>query len=228
MRESEEPLSRIRIDERKTMKLYDVSLPISNNLPVWPGDSPVSLKMTSSMAKGDQCNVTSIEMGTHVGTHIDAPYHFLEDGATIDAIPIETFIGPCLVVELDAEDIIEKIDFQKYNPGKHSRILIKTKNSELWANDVSSFDPKYVSLGIDAAQYLVEIKATLVGIDYLSIESFQCGICPVHRLLLENNITILEGLNLSGVKAGAYELICMPLKLQDCEGAPARVVLMEK
>ncbi len=207
------------------MKFYDISLPISNNLPVWPGDPPVSLKMTSSMAKGDQCNVTSIEMGAHAGTHIDAPYHFLEAGATTDTIPIETLIGPCLVVELDVEDIIEKNDFRKYNPGKHSRILIKTRNSELWSNGVSSFESNYVSLGIDAAQYLVEIKTILVGIDYLSIESFQCGICPVHRLLLENNITVLEGLNLSEVKAGAYELICMPLKLQGCEGAPARVVL---
>ncbi len=207
------------------MKLYDISLPISNNLPVWPGDPPVSLKMTSSIAKGDQCNLTGIEMGAHVGTHIDAPYHFIEHGAKTDTIPIETFIGPCLVVELDAEVLIEKMDFRKYNLNEHSRVLIKTRNSELWANDVSSFDPNYVSLGMNAAQYLVEIKTILVGIDYLSIESFQCGSCPVHRLLLENNITVLEGLNLSGVKEGVYELICMPLKLQGCEGAPARVVL---
>ena len=210
------------------MKFYDISLPISNNLPVWPGDAPVSLKMVSSIAKGDQCNITGIEMGTHVGTHIDAPYHFLEDGATIDTIPIETFIGPCFVVELDAKALIEKKDFRKYNLNGYSRILIKTRNSELWSNNISSFDTNYVSLGINAAQYLVEMKTILVGIDYLSIESFQCGSCPVHKLLLKNNITVLEGLNLSGVKTGVYELLCMPLKLQGCEGAPARVLLREE
>lgn len=209
------------------MKLYDISLPISNNLPVWPGDISVSLTTTKSISKGDNCNLTKIEMGTHTGTHIDAPYHFLEDGATTDTIPIETFIGPCLVVELDSEVLIGKKDFRRYNLNGHSRILIKTRNSELWANKISSFDTNYVALGIEAAQYLVEMNTILVGIDYLSIEAFQSDASPVHKLLLNNNITVLEGLNLSGVKAGAYELICMPLKLQGCEGAPARVLLRE-
>ncbi len=210
------------------MKLYDISLPISSDLPVWPGDPSVSLMMTSSILKGDQCNITKIQMGVHAGTHIDAPYHFLEDGAITDAIPLETFIGHCFVVELNAEVLIEKKDFRKYNLNGHSRILIKTRNSELWANNINSFDKNYVSLGIDAAQYLVEMNTILVGIDYLSIESFESHDCPVHKLLLKNNITILEGLNLSGIKAGVYELICMPLKLQGCEGAPARVLLREE
>ncbi|MFC1567428.1 cyclase family protein [Thermodesulfobacteriota bacterium] len=209
------------------MKMYDISLPISNDLPVWPGDPSVSLMMTRSISNGDQCNVTQIQMGAHTGTHIDAPYHFLKDGATIDTIPFETFIGPCLVVDIDAEVLIEKKDFQKYDLNGHSRILIKTRNSELWANNINSFEKNYVSLGIDAAQYLVEMKAILVGIDYLSIEAFQSDGYPVHKLLLKNNITVLEGLNLSGVKSGVYELLCMPLKLQGCEGAPARVLLRE-
>lgn len=209
------------------MKLYDISLPISNDLPVCPGDPSVSLMMTGSILKGDQCNITKIQMGTHAGTHIDAPYHFLKDGATVDAIPIETFIGPCLVVELDSEVLIEKKDFRKYNLNGHSRILIKTRNSEMWANNIRTFNTNYVAMGIDAAQYLVEMNTILVGIDYLSIESFQSNGCPVHKLLLRNNITVLEGLNLSGIKAGEYELICMPLKLRGCEGAPARVLLRE-
>lgn len=210
------------------MKLYDISLPISNDLPVWPGDQSVSLIMTRSILKGDQCNITQIQMGTHAGTHIDAPHHFLEDGATTDTIPIETFIGPCLVVEIDSEVLIGKNDFRRYNLDGHSRILIKTRNSELWADNISSFDRNYVALGIEAAQYLVEMNTILVGIDYLSIESFQSDGSPVHKLLLKNNITVLEGLNLSGVKAGAYELLCLPLKLQGCEGAPARVLLREE
>lgn len=209
------------------MKLFDISLPISNDLPVWPGDPTVSLMMTSSIVKGDQCNITRIQMGIHNGTHIDAPYHFLKDGATVDTIPIETFIGTCLVVDLDSEVLIEKRDIQKYNLNGHSRILIKTRNSEMWANNIRSFDTNYVAIGINAAQYLVEMNTILVGIDYLSIESFQSDGSPVHKLLFKKNITILEGLNLSGIKAGVYELICLPLKLEGCEGAPARVLLRE-
>lgn len=209
------------------MKLYDISLPISDNLPVWPGDPRVILEMTSSIAGGDQCNITNIQMGVHTGTHIDAPYHFLKDGVSTDAIPIETFIGPCLVVEIDSEVLIEKKDLQRYNMNGYSRILIKTRNSKMWANNIGSFEKNFVALGIDAAQYLVEMKSILVGIDYLSIESFHSEGSTVHKLLLRNNISILEGLNLSGVKAGVYELICMPLKLQNCEGAPARALLRD-
>jgi arylformamidase len=209
------------------MKLYDITLPITGDLPVWPGDPSVSLVMNSSIAKGDKCNLTGIQMGAHTGTHIDAPYHFLEGGATTDAIPIETFIGPCVVIEVDSGVRIEKKDLLKYDLTGHSRVLIKTRNSKLWAENSRSFNTNYVSLGIDSAQYLVEMKTVLVGIDYLSIESFRSDGSPVHKLLLKNNITILEGLNLSGVKAGVYELICMPLKLGGCEGAPARVLLRE-
>lgn len=210
------------------MKLYDVSLPISNDLPVWPGDSPILLTTTMSISKGDKCNLTKMEMGTHTGTHIDAPSHFIHNGATVDSIPIEILIGPCFVIELGSKAFIGKDDFQNHNLDGHSRILIKTRNSERWAKNIASFDTNYVSLGIHAAQYLIERNIRLIGIDYLSIEAFQSDGSPVHKLLLKNNVTILEGLNLSGVNAGAYELICMPLNLQGCDGAPARVLLREQ
>ncbi|MBU6392004.1 MAG: cyclase family protein [Planctomycetes bacterium] len=210
------------------MRLYDISLPISNDLPVWPGDSPISLITIMSISKGDKCNLTKIEMGTHTGTHIDAPSHFIKDGATVDSIPIETFIGPCLVIEFDSDTLIEKNDFLKHDLNGYSRILIKTKNSERWAKNIPSFDKNYVALGIDAAKYLIERNISLIGIDYLSIEAFQSDGSPVHKLLLKNNVAVLEGLNLSGIKAGAYELICMPLNLQGCDGAPARVLLREQ
>lgn len=210
------------------MVLYDISLPISNNLPVWPGDPTVSLTKTMSISKGDNCNLTRIEMGSHAGTHIDAPYHFINDGSTVDAITIETFIGPCLVIEMDSEALIEETDLRKYNLDGYLRILIKTKNSKLWSKNVRSFDPNYVAVGIDAAQYLAERNIKLIGIDYLSIEAFHSDGSPVHKLLLKNNIIILEGLNLSGVKAGVYELICMPLNLHNCDGSPARVLLREQ
>ena len=209
------------------MKLYDITLPITNDLPVWPGDPPVSMMMNTSIAKGGPCNITGIQMGAHTGTHIDAPYHFFEDGAKADSIPIETFIGPCVVIEVDSDIRIDKKELLKYDLSGHSRVLIKTKNSEPGAENSRSFNPNYVSLGIDAAQYLVEMKTVLVGIDYLSIESFRSPGSPVHKILLKNNITILEGLNLSGVNAGVYELLCLPLKLVGCEGAPARVILRE-
>ncbi len=209
------------------MKLYDITLPISNDLPVWPGDPPVSLTMNTSLAKGDDYNMTTIQICAHTGTHIDAPYHFLRDGATADAIPLETFIGPCVVIEVDSEVCIEKKDFRKDDLKGHSRVLFKTRNSELWAGNCRSFKKDYVSLGTDAAQYLVEMKIVLVGMDYLSIEPFHSAGFSLHKLLLRNNIAILVGLNLSGVKAGVYELLCMPLKLQGCEGAPARVILRE-
>jgi len=209
------------------MKLYDISLPITKDLPVWPGDPPVSLRMTKSISRGDQCNLTKIQMGVHTGTHIDAPYHFFSDGVTTDAIPIETFIGPCLVVEINSEILIGNKDLQKHSMNGYSRILIKTRNSEIWANNIRAFEKNFVALGMDAAQYLVEMNTILVGIDYLSVESFHSEGSPVHKLLLRNNIAILEGLNLSGVKAGVYGLICMPLKLPGCEGAPARVLLKE-
>lgn len=209
------------------MKLYDVSLPLSDSLPTWPGDAPVRLTAIKSIANGDKANLTKIEMGAHSGTHIDAPSHFLRDGATTDSISVDTLIGPCLVIDPDSGMVIGKKDLEKFNIGGHSRILIKTRNSKMWADNITSFVTDYVSLGIEAAQYLVENNVALVGIDYLSVEVYKSEGAPVHKLLLNNNVVILEGLNLSGVKAGVYELICLPLSLQGREGSPARVVLRE-
>ncbi len=209
------------------MKLYDITIPISNGMPVWPGDPAVSMAMTKSILSGDKCNVTRIRMGSHTGTHVDSPYHFFKDKATIDMIPLETLIGPCLVVESCANHtIIKKEDFKNYDLRGHSRILIKTKNSQFWANN-RAFNKDYSALRMDAAQYLAEMNFKLVGIDYLSIEPFDSEGSGVHKLLLANNIPILEGLNLSDVEAGPYELVCLPLKLKGCDGAPARAILRQ-
>ncbi|MBF0558424.1 MAG: cyclase family protein [Nitrospirae bacterium] len=209
------------------MKSHDISLRLSDCLPTWPGDAPVRITTTKSIANGDKCNLSKIEMGAHAGTHLDAPSHFIKDGATVDSIPVEALIGPCLVIDPDSDLLIEKKDLLKFNLDGHSRILIKTRNSKKWADNIGSFDTDYVSLGIDAAQYLVEMKVVLVGIDYLSIESYGSDGAPVHKLLLKKNIVILEGLNLSGIKTGVYELICLPLRLEGCEGSPARAILRE-
>lgn len=209
------------------MKLFDVSLPLSDSLPTWPGDAPVRLTTIKSIANGDKANLSKIEMGAHSGTHIDAPSHFLRDGAATDSISVDTLIGPCLVIDPDSGMVIGKKDIEKFDIAGHSRILIKTRNSKMWADNITSFVTQYVSLGIDAAQHLVENGVVLVGVDYLSVEVYKSEGAPVHKLLLSNNVIILEGLNLSGVRAGVYELMCLPLKLQGCEGSPARVVLRE-
>ena len=209
------------------MKIYDVTLPLSERQVIWPGDPPVSFKLIKSILNGDPCNVTKIEMGAHSGTHIDAPFHFFKNGATTDSIPLHTFIGQCLVIDTDSKFAVEKKDLIKYDISKYSKILIKTKNSELWANNVDSFTPYFIFLSIDAAKYLVEMNVSLVGIDYLTIEAFNSSDNQVHKLLLRNNITILEGLDLSKIKSGIYNLICMPLKIEGCEAAPARVVLQD-
>jgi len=166
-------------------------------------------------------------MGVHSGTHIDAPFHFLNDGASIDTIPIETYIGSCLVVNIDADKLITKDDLPSNKLGSHTRILFKTKNSDAWEKCSGFFNTDFVSLGLDAAQYLLELKFNFIGIDSLSIEAFDSKDNVVHRLLLGSNVTILEGLNLFGVEPGEYELICLPMRLQDCDGAPARVLLRE-
>jgi arylformamidase len=207
------------------MKLYDISLPISDVMPVWPGDPPVSLVMISSISKGDPSNLTEIRMGAHTGTHIDAPYHYLGNGAKIESIPLETFVGPCLVVEVDSQIIIRKEDLQRHDLTGHSRIILKTSNSKLWDGPSGKFATNYVAMDIEAAEYLAAMNIVLVGTDYLSVEAYGSVGAPVHRTLLENKVTILEGLNLSGVPAGEYELICAPIRLVGCEAAPARVLL---
>lgn len=212
--------------EKSGSKMHDISAPISNKLPVWPGDPSVSIIQRKAFSTGDHCNVTEIHMGTHAGTHIDAPLHFIEGGAAVDAIPIDICIGPCLVIELDSKDVISREDLRKNRLSGHSRVLLKTRNSELWAND-NSFHMNYVALGLSAAQYLIETGVVLVGIDYLSIEAYQSPGSRVHTLLLQNNIVVVEGLNLSSVKPGEYELICAPIRLMGAEAAPARVFLRE-
>ncbi len=207
------------------MKIHDISLPLSADLPVWPGDPAIVFTKTQSITNGDACNVTEVLMGVHSGTHIDAPYHFYDNAMTVDAIAFDHLIGPCFVVDLSAETIIGRSALEKHNLSSYKRVLIKTRNSELWANK-KSFAPDFTAIDIDAAGYLLTLGCVLVGLDYLSIEAFDTKESPVHKLLLGNNVVILEGLNLSEISSGEYELICMPLPLQGCDGAPARVVLI--
>jgi len=203
------------------MKIYDISMAIRDGMPVYPGDPEVNVEPVSSMAQGDANNLNLLRLSTHTGTHVDAPRHFIEDGVPVDRLPLEVFIGPATVVDVGGAPDITR-EMLAGLPVKHpTRLLLKTGDS---SPVDGGFDAGYTSLSEDAARYLVERGVLLVGIDTLSIERFN-GTGNVHRLLLENGVAILEGIDLHGVPSGEYELICLPLRIAGGDGAPARAVL---
>jgi arylformamidase len=207
--------------------LYDVSVPIIATMPVWPSDPPVSLKPIAHLSR-DQSHtvrVTKIEMGSHTGTHIDAPWHMVENGRRLDEIPLETLIGPALVIEIPGVRSIARAPLEGMNFYGIPRILFKTENSRHW-ND-GKFYEDFVYLEPEAAELLVEREVKLVGIDYLSIDKFQSEKHPTHFVLLRRKVVIIEGLNLSRVEPGKYRMTALPLNLQQVDGAPTRVILAD-
>jgi arylformamidase len=210
------------------MKVHDVSLLISEDMPIWPDDPDVSMDLTHSIARGDDANVTRLNMGVHTGTHIDAPFHFEPNKATIDQLSLDVLIGPCRVCEIpDNNNVIGPSDLEKLDLDNQIRVLFKTRNSKLWKKGERKFKKDFVHLHFEGAKFLIDRGINLVGIDYLSIEGYESLDHATHHLLLRNNVVILEGLNLSGVSPGDYELIALPLKLKGADGSPARVVLRE-
>lgn len=211
------------------MKIHDISVTLSTQLPTWPGDPKIVIERFSKMEEGAKANVSRLEMCVHAGTHIDAPYHFIADGGAVDSLPLDRFIGPALVVKLPDEvtkisrSVLEKLAL----PADCRRLLFKTSNSAGWARRESEFHSDYVALTNDGAVYLVARGIQVVGIDYLAISAFD-QISATHRTLLGAGLVVIEGLDLSGVEAGTYTLVCLPLKLSGAEGAPARVVLLEE
>jgi len=206
------------------MKIYDISVTLSNSLPTWPGDPEIKIEKALDLAKGDPATVSRISMGSHTGTHLDAPGHFLRGGKTIDQIPPEVFLGKARVYELSVSRRIDAEDLKRLSWEGVERVLFKTRNSvECWNDEI--FHEDFVHLCEDAAQYLVERGLKLVGIDYLSVEAFGSTSFPVHHTLLRNEVLPLEGLNLSQVEPGEYELICLPIKIKEGDGAPVRAIL---
>ena len=208
------------------MRFVDISLPLSPHLPTWPGNTSFQLDPVKRLAKGDSANVSRFVSGTHSGTHVDAPRHFLDDGAGVDELSLEDLIGPCAVVELDVADgsSVSGEELQRaVGTPPASRLLLKTANSKLWRR--AEFTPRFVSLAPDAAEWLVAEGVRVIGIDYLSIETFRRPGAPAHHALLAARIVIIEGLDLADVVPGSYELICLPLRLAGADGSPARVVL---
>ncbi|MBK5191530.1 MAG: cyclase family protein [Methanosarcinales archaeon] len=208
----------------ENLKIYDLSVAIYPGMLKWIGDQDVKLRQETSIRNGDAYNFSRLTCSTHIGTHIDAPYHFTTDGKTVDQLNLYDLIGEALVVQIDADTItadeLRDIDFKTYK-----RILFKTRNSELLKSE--TFHKDYVALDYSAAELLVKNGVRVVGIDYLSIEMYETEEHPVHKLLTENEVIIIETLDLSKIEPGAYFLVALPLKLRNSEGAPARVVLVE-
>ncbi len=214
-------------DSVLTVEIFDVSLPLSEQLAIWPGDPKLSRTLASSIARGDIANVSHLDMGAHTGTHVDAPFHFVDSMSGIDQLPLEALIGPCLVVEANPPGT--ELRPQDLPETEHRRILFKTRNSARWASAPSEFDREFVGVGLDLALRLVQRQVLLVGVDYLSVEPFQAPQPhPVHVTLLEARIVVVEGLDLGRVEPGEYELFCLPLKLVGSDGAPARTVLVRR
>ncbi len=210
------------------MEIFDISIPVYPGMPVWPGDSGVVIERESKIEAGDNANVSHLSLGAHTGTHVDAPYHFVPDGVTLDKVPIERFVGKALVVEIKGVDTITAAHLAAANlPAGVERVLFKTDNGEIWARSQPVFEPGFVALSPDAAQFLVGRGVGLVGIDYLSIAPFKAS-RPTHEALLSAGVAILEGVDLRAVTPGWYTLYCLPLKLMGVDGAPARAILVNQ
>ncbi|BCS81915.1 cyclase family protein [Anaerocellum diazotrophicum] len=208
------------------MRIIDVSSPISNSMVYFPGDPKPQISKVYSIEKGEAANVSKLILSSHTGTHIDAPAHFIKDGRTVDQIPLEYLIGEVKVFEVYDNDSITREFLESKDIDYGDRIFFKTKNSQYLSN-TSEFYENYVYLSLEAAQFLIEKKVQVVGIDCLSIEEFASYDFAVHKLLLSNDVVIIEGLDLSQVCRGKYRYAALPLKIKDCDGAPARVVLIE-
>jgi arylformamidase len=206
-------------------RIYDISVPIRTGGLVYPGNPDIDISLQQAVAKGAGANVSTIRFGSHTGTHADASRHFFDDGQPVDQIPLERLIGPALLVSFgDEVRAIGAAELKAQDLGSHKRILLRTRNSALLSQ--KEFVRDYTYLAPDGAEYLVEKGVELVGIDYLSIEQFHSGHHRTHRTLLAKSVVIVEGLDFSVPPPGEYQLVCLPLRIEGCDGAPARAVLI--
>jgi arylformamidase len=206
-------------------RIYDISVPIRSGGLVYPGNPEIDIALQQAVAKGASANVSTIKFGSHTGTHADASRHFFDDGQPVDKIPLDRLIGRALVIGF-GDDVrsVGAAELQQHDLKDHKRILLRTRNSPFLSR--KEFVKDYTFLAPDGAQYLVDKGVELVGIDYLSIEQFHSGHHRTHRTLLERSVVIVEGLDLSEPPSGEYQFICLPLRIEGCDGAPARAVLI--
>jgi len=209
---------------KRVMKIYDVTVPLSKELVVYPGDPHVKINRRTKVNEADaKYNLSRYSFSSHAGTHVDSPFHLIDGGNTVDKLPLELLIGRARVVEVTApcidETVLEEFDFTV-----DARVLFKTRNSYLWSQ--KGFVKDYVYITPGAARSLINDGIKVVGIDYLSVEKFDAE-PETHLALLSAGVVIIEGLDLREVEPGDYELICLPLKVKDGDGSPARVVLRQ-
>ena len=202
----------------------DISVPIKNHMVTWPNDPEVSIQRISDIQKGDKINLTQLSLCSHTGTHMDAPLHFLREGKGIDQIPLSVLVGPSRVIRIKDPISVKPDELISHQIERGERILFKTHNSEQnWS--IKPFIEDFVFLSTEAAHFLAERKVQLVGVDYLSVGGYQKNGAEVHCTLLKAGIWIIEGLDLSLVQPGKYELVCLPLKIDNSDGAPTRAIL---
>lgn len=210
------------------MRFYDISVPLTNEMPTYPGDPGIQISDWFTLANGDAANVTHLKLGAHTGTHVDAPAHFIEGAAQVESLQLETLIGKAqvIVVPETVLSINKTLVAEQLKPNV-ARLLFRTRNSSFWHDHPIQFRQDFTYLELDAAEFLVQHDVQLLGIDYLSIEQFGQKQHETHLALLAQGVVILEGLDLSGVPAGLYELICLPMRIRSGkgDGSPARAVL---
>jgi arylformamidase len=205
------------------MKYYDISLNLSADTVRWITSIPFDLHERRRTSRGDPSNSSAVTMSLHSGTHMDAPFHFVPDGTTIDKLPLDLFIGPALVHAVDAERYIKAEHVEPIELDGITRVLFKTRNSDLLQG--GAYDPDFVAFSVEAAEALVAMGVKLVGLDYLSVAHAGDEQVPVHKAFLDRGVALLEGIDLSEVNPGRYELICFPLRIRGADGAPCRAVL---
>lgn len=207
------------------MKLIDVSVPLDEHLPSYPGNAPLEIEPVKRLARGDSSNVSTLRLSAHSGTHVDSARHFYDTAGGIEALPLDLLCGRTLVIEVLTAKAITAEDLQGEDLAGETRVLVKTSNSHLWGD--ATFHTNYIGVGESAAKYLVERGIKVVGVDYLSVEPFKTPGAPTHHTLLGAGTIVIEGLNLRDVAPGVYEMFCLPLNVVGADGAPARVVLRQ-
>ena len=208
------------------MRIFDVTRPIYDGMPVYEGDPEVSVRKWLSMDEGGAANVSHLCLGSHTGTHVDAPLHFRSDAPGADQLPLDVLIGLARVYDFAAADRIDAASLRGVDLAAQPRVLFKTRNSLAW--EEGGFGNHFVALEADASRLLVEAGVRLVGLDGPSADPFSSTDFPAHHTLLDAGVIILEGLELSAVPPGDYELLCLPLRIRGSDGAPARVLLRER
>lgn len=202
----------------------DVSVTVRNGMPHWPDNPPIVMERVLDLGRGDAANVSRLAMGVHTGTHMDAPVHFIHGGPGADEMPLTATMGEARVIEIEHPREITAGELARHELTEGERILFRTSNSpRLW--QATSFAEDFVYISEQAAKHLAEARVRTVGVDYLSVGGYHINGALIHHILLEAGIWIIEGLDLSPVTGGRYEMICLPVKLHGSDGAPARTIL---